>query len=377
MGLFSKGPKEQVITNKLDPSQQRWNDEMRRRATEVADTPYSTYGGQRVAGADPMSNAAAQGMSGMGQNFLNMAGQAQGMTFGGGVNPNMDFGSGLQTGRQFGQDLSRYDDAGRIGADALSGDDGAVNRLMNPFQDQVIGAMGAEYDRMRGKALMGGNDMATRGGAFGGSRHALMQGERLGAIDRSQMETIAGLLQGGFNDAMGRAGQAAGLGLNAAGQRLQGQGMGADFDMGVGNQRLQAQGMDSQYRLGVGAQQLQGQGMRLDANGQAIGALGQAANAYGAQFGMGDYYRNIDQQGINADMEKFNEKRDWDLRGLNILTSAGAGLPYGTSQSQPLHRNTGAGILGGAATGAQIGSVIPGVGTAVGAGVGGLLGLFG
>ncbi len=44
--------------------------------------------------------------------------------------------------------------------------------------------------------------------------------------------------------------------------------------------------------------------------------------------------------------------------------------------SQPVFNNRGAGALGGALAGAQLGSIIPGVGTGIGALGGGLLGLF-
>ena len=57
---------------------------------------------------------------------------------------------------------------------------------------------------------------------------------------------------------------------------------------------------------------------------------------------------------------------------------ASIGSPYAqtTSQTQPIFRNTGAGLLGGAMTGAKLGGMIPGLGAGMGALGGGLLGGF-
>jgi hypothetical protein len=66
-----------------------------------------------------------------------------------------------------------------------------------------------------------------------------------------------------------------------------------------------------------------------------------------------------------------------------MLQQASSGMPLqsllGQSSSQPLTRNTGAGLLGGAATGAGIGSLmgLTGLGPlGAAAGIGGLLGGF-
>ncbi|BCV04951.1 MAG: hypothetical protein CM15mV95_230 [Caudoviricetes sp.] len=49
-------------------------------------------------------------------------------------------------------------------------------------------------------------------------------------------------------------------------------------------------------------------------------------------------------------------------------------MPSTTVSTQPVFRNTGAGLLGGAMTGANIANMIPGLGTGIGAIGGGLLG---
>lgn len=99
---------------------------------------------------------------------------------------------------------------------ALGGDPNAVAGLMNPYQQQVIGALGQQYDRQRQQAALDVNDAATRAGAFGGDRQALLTGERQGALDRAQMQDTANLLYQGYGNAINQAAQGANLGLGAS-----------------------------------------------------------------------------------------------------------------------------------------------------------------
>lgn len=74
--------------------------------------------------------------------------------------------------------------------------------FMNPYTQNVVGAVQGQYDQLRGQAATDANQQATQQGAFGGSRAALMQGARLGQLDQGQASTIAGLLQGGYQNAL-------------------------------------------------------------------------------------------------------------------------------------------------------------------------------
>src|SRR3990167_8723503 len=67
--------------------------------------------------------------------------------------------------------------------------------------------------------------------ASGGSRHGVASGVAMGEAARNQNAQIAGLLNTGFEGAMGRAGQLAGLGYGAAGA-------GANLGMTAGNPDL-------------------------------------------------------------------------------------------------------------------------------------------
>lgn len=201
------------------------------------------------------------------------------------------------------QNWGGYANAGNLGLGALSGNQGAVDQLMNPYLNNVVDATRGDYDNLRARTSQGINDQATAARAFGGSRHGVAEGVALGEVGRAEGSTLAGLRYQGFNDAMGRAGSLANLGMQANGEL-------ANF---------------------------------------------------------GDYRRRL------------AESNDPALRRLAILQGA-AGLPSGTTTSQPVYQNRGAGFLGGAATGAGIGGQLSGGnpwGVGIGAGIGGIVGLFG
>ena len=71
----------------------------------------------------------------------------------------------------------------------------------------------------------------------------------------------------------------------------------------------------------------------------------------------------------------FEQQRPF-LKLREYLGTLGANVPTTTAQTQPVFRNTGAGLLGGALQGARLGGMIPGVSTGFGAAAGGLLGGF-
>lgn len=77
-----------------------------------------------------------------------------------------------------------------------------AEQYMNPYQSQVIDATRGEYDHLRDQASMATDQAATQAGAFGGSRHGIAEGARLGEIDRAQGAQISGLLQSGYNNAL-------------------------------------------------------------------------------------------------------------------------------------------------------------------------------
>lgn len=107
---------------------------------------------------------------------------------------------------------------GNLGLGALSGNAGDVSQLMNPYQQQVVNSMNANWDQADQRTMNEVNDRATQAGAFGGSRNGVATGTALAQNSMNRNSQIGGLLYGGFNDAMGRAQTLAGMGAYGAGQ---------------------------------------------------------------------------------------------------------------------------------------------------------------
>jgi hypothetical protein len=84
-----------------------------------------------------------------------------------------------------------------LGSDAA----GSIQDHMNPYIQGVIDPMRAEFDLLRGQANVDVNQQAVGAGAFGGSRHGIAAGQRLGEIDRAQAGQVAQLMHGGFQQA--------------------------------------------------------------------------------------------------------------------------------------------------------------------------------
>lgn len=251
-----KGGK-QTATQGPDPATAAYLQQVRGAALGAAAEPYQQYRGQTVAGVSDLSTGAA----GQFQNASGLAG---------------------------------------LGAAAIGGDPSAFGIFQNPYQHNVIDALGSQYDKLRSQAQLGTADMATKAGAFGGSRYGVALGSRLGALDQSQMQQTAQLQQQGFNDAQGRAFGAANLGLGAAGQA----------------------------------------------------------------FGAGDYMRQVQQQYLTSLQDQFNQARDYPMRQLGILQGAmgGGGTVQSTPTSRNPIAGAAGGALQGLEVAGTPGAVIGGLG---------------
>jgi hypothetical protein len=64
-----------------------------------------------------------------------------------------------------------------------------IQKYMNPYTQSVVDPTRAEFDYLRGQASTDAKQAATMQGAFGGSRAALTEGARLGALDRARATT--------------------------------------------------------------------------------------------------------------------------------------------------------------------------------------------
>jgi hypothetical protein len=120
---------------------------------------------------------------------------------------------------------------------------------MNPYQQQVLDANNAAWQKVNTQGANSLNAAATQANAFGGSRHGVAQGVMQSNNNMAQMQQTAGLLSQGFEGAMGRAGQLAGLGMGAAG---------AGAQLGMTERDIQMQTRPDLWRLAMLQQGMNG-----------------------------------------------------------------------------------------------------------------------
>lgn len=189
-----------------------------------------------------------------------------------------------------------------LGMDALGGNKDAFSQFENPYTSGVVDQTFTDAQRAAKMARMGIGDEAQLAGAFGGDRQGIAEGQATGDIFNGAATRIAQLRYQGFSDAQARALAAANLGF------------------GVNK----------------------------------------------AAFDAGDYFRNIEQQGLTSDQNKFNEARDWNVRNLGILQSGLTGVPYGNNTTTQGGSNPLLAGAGGALAGSQFGPWGAGIGAGVG-----------
>jgi hypothetical protein len=83
----------------------------------------------------------------------------------------------------------------------------AFQQFMSPYQQQVMDASLAEFDRNAQIQQQQISDQAVASGAFGGGREGVMQAEYQAGSDRNRAALQAGLLQTGFGQAQQAAQQ--------------------------------------------------------------------------------------------------------------------------------------------------------------------------
>jgi hypothetical protein len=170
-----------------------------------------------------------------------------------------------------------------------------LSAYMNPYEDSVVQGTLGDIERMRQGAISGNQASATGAGAYGGSRHGVVDAEtNRGALDIAG-QTAAGLRQSGYQNAQTMA-------LQDIMNRL-----GAD-----------------QFNVSSG---LQGAGLRLNAANQT-GTLGMASDAnsranLGLQAELGGQQRDINTQ------TDPNEMRMRQLAQISALLGTLQGYPIG------------------------------------------------
>ncbi len=288
-------------------------------ANEIASRPYQAYGGERIAGFTGDQLAMQQGVrdmqgqySGMFDQPLSVAGNAATYT------PDQ-----VAAGQFPGTNLSAY---------------------MNPYTQNVIDRSLSTLNDQRLQALNTNADSAISSGAFGGSRHGVMEGVTNAQSARAAGDLAANLYNQNFTNA----------------------------------QSLWQSDRDSALQASLANQNagLQGNAQHL----QAAGLLGSLAtdkqtaraNELSMLDTIGQQQQGMEQARLDNLYQNWLDAKNHDLEGLNIRSAALSNTPYGTSTTQVSkeEKQRGdpiSGALGGASMGSSFGPW--------GAVIGGALGL--
>ena len=263
-------------------------------------TPYQAFDGPHAAGLS-QGQQDAQGLfsqnQGQGQGLINQAAQAAQAA--GGYSPQ------------------------QVDAQSFAGAD--LSQYQNPYQQDVIDSTVSQINRERDLALNDVKGQATRAGAFGGSRHALVESETARNYADTAARTVAGLNRDSFNTAAGLFNQDANRDLGAQ-----------QFNANLGLQGAQ---------LGLQGAGLLGQlGNYTEQNNRADAAL---LNQFGTQE------QAAQQREIDGQYREFLRGQEDPFRRSQIELGLLSGAPVVTNSSGRSTQTSSPGLLGIAGTALQ------------------------
>lgn len=197
-GGGSAQPTSQTVTQTSIPEYARpYVERMLGKSEALSETPYQAYGGERIAGFNPMQQQAF--------------GEAQRLA------PAQQIGTGTQL-------------AGMAGLGSLMAGQNYQNMATNPYAMQsymspyIQGALAPQMEEARRQSEITGQQnigQAVKAGAFGGSRFGLQEAERQRNLGTMQNQIYGTGMQNAFQNAQQAQQFGSTLGLQGLGQGLQ------------------------------------------------------------------------------------------------------------------------------------------------------------
>ncbi|MGI9192584.1 MAG: hypothetical protein ACR2IL_10735 [Chitinophagaceae bacterium] len=368
-------------------------------AASLLGQPTQGYNGQLTAGLNPDQTAAGDLIRGSVGQYSPYFDQAKSA-----------ISSSMQQGPQ-------------VSADTYKNGLQGISDYMNPYISNVVNSVQDFSKQNLSNLLNQTNDQAISANAFGGSRHGVQEGVATAQSNKDTTNLVANLLSGGYDKASSLLGQDIGNNLTSqqanqgnfqnfmnnllsGGNSLAGLGTTAQnsFNNGVANLLSYgglAQNTNQTADTNAYNEWLRQQNMPLQLQqlyNQSVSAAPhsttQTSTANQTSNNTSNQISDTIQQAIQQAISNSNTQTgQYGLQSsqgnVSSNTTANAtGNSMGSSNTSssgltwnPMQSTTGSnplmGGLGGAATGAYIGSIIPGIGTAAGAGIGGLLGAGG
>lgn len=246
---------------------------------------------------------------------------------------------------------------------------GGIGNYMNPYTGEVIDAALGDLDRSRQMTQNQNAASATAAGAFGGSRHGVVEAETNRAYADQASQMAAQLRNAGFQTALGASQNDLARALAAQQSNQQ-----VDYGSALANMQAMNQGNQyygNQYLQAMLANQqagLQGGALNLQAANQLANMTdaqrAQSLQNYQLMQSIGGQNQAYDQQLMDAAYAAFQQAQGYPLQQLSILQSALSQSPYGSSQTttesggNPLAGAIGGG-LGGYAMASMAGMANP------------------
>jgi hypothetical protein len=254
------------------------------RAQALANTPFQPYSGQQVAPFTPTQLQAQDAFTGIGQNGP---------------------GSGtLQSGINLAGDVGSYQPQA-VASTPLTGVD--LSGYMNPYGQDVINTTLSDLARQQQIQDQNDASTATKAGAFGGSRSAVLQNLDDDSYARAAASTLANLNQANYSQAQG-----------AAESDLARQQAASQADQSAGLQGAQLNLSAAGALAGMGGQQ-----------------LGQALQQAGALSTAGDAQQQNQQAQLNAAYQQWLLAQQYPVQMQGLLDQAVGLIPHtGTETSQ-------------------------------------------
>lgn len=344
--------------------------------------------GAMGAGLAPQAQAYGQNAADIGMGGLGYGAQGANAAQRAARQSSMYGGLGSQAGQEYAGQSAGYGSAGAQygSAGAQTGqnlgeqlrDTGTLQSYMNPYLQASLQPQLAEMERQYGISGAQQQSGATKAGAFGGSREALMAAENQRNKNMAMNQAIGQGYNTAFTNAQQQLQNANQAALAGTAQGMQGAGIGLQGIGQAGSQAMQGYGMGLQGANQAGQFGLQGAQSGLAGLGTAM--QGQQAGLAGLQGASQLYGQGM--QGAQAGLAGVNAQQAASQLGLagtaQGMQGAGAGLS-GVGQQLAAGQfglqGTQAGMQGAQAgmQGAQAG--LQGVQGAIGGGQYGLQGL--
>jgi len=351
------------------------------RGIEIAETEYTPYEGETIAGMTPTQQQALSGFGGLdmgGQTYDQAIGAQQGLA---------NFTPTDMQAAQLGQ-AERMQGVGAVEAARAPGQIGVdtlartnFDAYMSPYTQNVINRSLETLGGAQEQALNKLSAQATAARAFGGSRQGVAEAGTREAYGKQAADLVAGLQEKAFTQALGSGqfdiGNVQQARALQSGQQMTAETLGQQAreaaaardqaaragNMAAANQFAQQQ---AQFEQAANAANYQGQFQAAGIRSAAANAMGGLAgqrlqselSGLGAQMSAGEQQRALEQAQLQSDYAMFQEQQGYPLTQLNAVLAAGSGVPAGlgtTTMRDPFGGLTAVGnLLGGygsAATG--------------------------